>query len=232
MRPPKERGAGPRNGSGVGHPLEVRVRAIDLPRARGMGWGECSAGHPKPTGCTPAEPAMRLHHCWEPSSNCQTATTSGTLASRRGQKDNAAQEFEKRILLQNKTEREGFIVRFTVPHWVWGLSRGVGLLRKFRVVTIQKLQCAWDLNMGSVFSDVTWILCSRMLFIISTEVGQSGASWSRGQPGDSCRIKMRSRAGEEPPAASLSREEGSLPSGWQSPKAQGVNATTGSSIHT
>lgn len=27
---------------------------MNLPRARGMGvGGECSAGHPKPTGCTP-----------------------------------------------------------------------------------------------------------------------------------------------------------------------------------
>ena len=63
-------------------------------------------------------------------------------------------------------------------------------------------------------------------------MGQSGrASWSRGNL-----VTPENKADEEwgweSTAAASCREEGSLPAGWQSPRALGVNDTTGNSVHT
>lgn len=70
--------------------------------------------------------------------------------------------FEKKnFYYKIKTERErDFIVKFTViPHWGRGLVGGCGAAKEVQSSdNTEATVSAWDLNMGSVFSDVTWIL--------------------------------------------------------------------------
>lgn len=131
----------------MGHPLEVRVRGHEFASCQRDGGGvSAQLGTPSPLDPPPpTEPAMGLHLCGEPSSNYQTAPMPGTLESRRGQREPMLpRSFEKKKnYYKIKTERERlFTVKFTViPHWGAGGWEGAGLIRKFRVVAIQKLQC-------------------------------------------------------------------------------------------
>ena len=80
-------------------------------------------GTPSPLDPPPTtEPAMGLHLCGEPSSNCQTTPTPGTLESRRGQREPMLpRSFEKKKNYKIKPERETFHCQvYSHPTLVWG----------------------------------------------------------------------------------------------------------------